>query len=93
MLEAAILIEAGWTSLVDEVWSVEAPEPVVAERLARRNGLTQEEVRRRIAAQISAAERASKAQVVIENSGTVEELRAKVRRLWDSRVKGRITQE
>ncbi len=93
VLEAAILIEAGWTSLVDEVWSVEAPEPVVAERLARRNGLTREEVRRRIAAQISAAERASKAQVVIENSGTVEELRAKVRRLWDTRVKGRITQQ
>ncbi len=50
-VETAILYESGFDRLVNEVWEVTAPEEVRIERVCRRNGLTPEEVKARIAAQ------------------------------------------
>ena len=38
VVDAAILIEAKWTSLVDEVWVTAAPEDIVVQRVMARNG-------------------------------------------------------
>ncbi|GAI70786.1 unnamed protein product, partial [marine sediment metagenome] len=43
VLEAPLLLEAGWTSLVDEVWVTTAPEATVLKRLEERTGLSQAE--------------------------------------------------
>jgi len=83
VLEAAILLEAGWNQLVDEVWITVAPESVVVERTRERTGLPEEQILARIRSQMSSGERAKHADVVINNDGSLEELKDKVRELWE----------
>lgn len=81
VVEAAVLMEAGW-QFFDEVWVVLVdPETAVA-RVAASRGMTPDEVRQRLAVQMSNAERARRATRVIENDGTVEDLRARVEDAW-----------
>ena len=88
VLEAAILFEAKWTPLVNEVWVTVASEENVIQRLQARNGLTPEQVRARIQSQMSSEERARQAQVVIDTNCTIPEVQQKVRELWKSAVQG-----
>jgi dephospho-CoA kinase len=90
VLEAALLIEAGWQSLVDEVWVTHATGEQVEERLRRRNGLTEEQIRSRVRAQMPFEERSRHAQVVVHNSGSLEELRDEVESLCRSKVGGKV---
>ena len=83
VVEAAVLIEANWLSLVDEVWLVVASKPAVIERLHRQRGLSDAEVIARVDAQLSDTERRRYAHVVIENTGGPEELRERVRSAWE----------
>jgi len=83
VLEAAILLEAGWNQLVDEVWITIAPESVVVERTRERTGLPEEQILARIRSQMSSEERAKHADVVINNDGSLDELKDKVRELWE----------
>ena len=82
VLEAPLLLEAGWTSLVDEVWVTTAPEATVLKRLEERSGMSQAESLARIRSQLSTAERAKHADVVINTDCDLDELRAKVKELW-----------
>lgn len=88
VVEAAVLFEAGWDSLVDEVWTTESPLDNVVDRLMARNGLDRAEVVKRIKSQMSSEERSSRSQVVVDNSKDVDTLVNTVRSLWDTRVKG-----
>ena len=90
VVEAALLFEAGWDSLVGEVWSTESPEDLVIKRLQSRSGLSQEEAKKRIGSQMSAEERKSRSQVVVDNSGDLGELEGVVRSIWDRRVKAKV---
>ena len=92
VVEAALLFEAGWDSLVQEVWVTDSPLEVVVERLSRRNGMTEEEARRRISSQMSREERLERADLVIDNSKDVESMRMAIGELWATRVKERIEQ-
>src|SRR5687768_13108766 len=83
VIEAAILIEAHWQPLADQIWLVVASEPVVIERLAKQRNLSPEQVRTRIAAQLSDEERLKHAHVVIRNDGSLDEVRTAVRQAWD----------
>ena len=89
VLEAALLIEAQWTGLVDEVWVITSPEADVIERLRQRNGMDADTARARIRSQMPQSERAECADAVLENSGSLEEFAADVRKLWNSRVLAR----
>jgi phosphopantetheine adenylyltransferase/dephospho-CoA kinase len=89
VLEAAVLFEAGWEDLVDEVWVVVVEPEVAVERLAARNGLEPEAARARIASQLSNAERIARANVVIENNGTLEALGAAIEGAW-KQLQGRL---
>ena len=86
VVEAAILIEAKWTPLVDEVWVTTAPEDQVIDRIKGRNNMGEEAARARINSQMSSDERAGHADVLIANSGSMDELRETVDILWDDRV-------
>ncbi len=88
VVEAAVLFEAGWESLVDEVWTTETPVPAAVERLKTRNGMAEEDARNRINSQMSAQERAARSQVVVDNSGDLAQLETLVKSLWDNRVAG-----
>ena len=78
-----LLVEAGMATLFDLVVVVDVPEDVQVERLVTLRGMTEAEVRARQAAQASREERAAVADVVLDNTGTVEELEARVDELWD----------
>lgn len=83
VIEAPLLIEAGWRTAIDEVWVVTASESTILKRLKKRGGLTESQMRARIHAQISDAERLKHADTVINNDGSADELKATARRLWD----------
>jgi dephospho-CoA kinase len=82
VIEAAILIEANWQPLFDEIWLVTASRAQVIERVERDRGLKPEQTEARIRAQLSDDERRRHATSVIRNDGTLEELRAAVTGLW-----------
>ncbi|WP_322796617.1 dephospho-CoA kinase [Tepidiforma sp.] len=84
VLEAAVLFEAGWEDLVDEVWVVVVDPEIAVQRLASRNGLDPEAARARIASQLSNEERIARGDVVIENNGTLEELQARIQQAWEA---------
>jgi dephospho-CoA kinase len=82
VVEAAILLEAGWQSLVDQLWVVAASVEVVIPRLQASKNLTAEQVRSRIAAQLSNEERMAQADKVIWNDHGLPELRQAVEAAW-----------
>ncbi len=82
VIEAAILIEAGWTSLVDEVWVAVASEAAVLKRLKEQRQLEAAQTQARIRSQLSSEERVKHADVVINNDGDLNEMKAQVRELW-----------
>jgi phosphopantetheine adenylyltransferase/dephospho-CoA kinase len=82
VLEAAILLEAGWDTLCDAVWAVEAPLELSTSRLMARNNLGLEQAQARMSAQITNEERAARAHKVIKNSGSMDFLLAQVDLLW-----------
>jgi dephospho-CoA kinase len=83
VLEAAVLLEAEWTPLVDQVWVVTVAPEIARQRIVQRNGLTPEQAGQRITAQLTNEERMAKAQFVIENNGTLEELAERVDAAWE----------
>jgi len=82
VLEAAVLLEAGWQDLVDEIWATVVDREVAVARAADRDGVDAQAVEARIDAQISNDERRAAASQVIDNSGTEAELDAQLERLW-----------
>jgi dephospho-CoA kinase len=90
VVEAAILLEAGWESLVDEIWATDSSVDAVIKRLQARNGLSEEEVLKRLGSQMDRSERLARVDVVVDNSGDMAQLEKTVNSLWDSRVKKRI---
>jgi len=82
VIEAAILIEANWTPLCDEIWLVTASRENVIRRIERDRGLKPEQTEARIRAQLPDQERRRHAALVIENDGTLDELRAKLAEIW-----------
>jgi len=84
VIEAAVLIEANWIPLVDEVWVTVVPEAMVLERIKLQRGLAEEQTLARIRAQISQEERSKHADVIITNDGNPDELRVKVKDLWQN---------
>ncbi|MFA5368209.1 MAG: dephospho-CoA kinase [Dehalococcoidia bacterium] len=82
VLEAALLIEAGWTDLADELWVALAPPDVAVQRLKERGGLSEDEARARIQAQLPPAERAKHADVIINTDCDKSEVKAQVDKLW-----------
>ena len=82
VVEAAVLIEAGWQRLVDTVWLVVASPAAVTQRITAQRGLSAGDVARRIDSQLSDNERRRFADVVIENTGSLDALRHEVERRW-----------
>jgi dephospho-CoA kinase len=82
VVEAAILAEVGWRGLFDRLWVVSVSPATAVARVTATRGLTREEVERRIAAQMPDAERRRLADLVIENEGGVDQLRARVEEAW-----------
>ena len=86
VVEAALFIEAGWTPLADELWVTATLEETVIERLRTRTGLDENAIRARIDSQMPQRERLRHADVIVENDGSLDTLRGRVKRLWYERA-------
>jgi len=89
VLDAAILIEASWQNLVDEIWVVKASKNEQLERLMTRDHLARDEANSRIEAQMPLAQKLTYADVVIDNTMDVEQTRKQVEMLWKTRLQNR----
>ena len=86
--EAALLVETGGAKVVDHVAVVDAPVETRVERAMARDGATREAVLARLSKQIDPAEARAAADTVVENGGTLAELRAQADALYERLVAG-----
>lgn len=82
VLEAAVLFEAGWQDIGDEVWVNVVDRAVAIARTMQRDNIPQSAVESRLDAQLSNAERIARADLVIDNNGTPDAMLAQLRRHW-----------
>lgn len=80
--DVPLLVENGLESLYDLVVVVDTPDEVRVERVSRDRGMPREQVRARIDAQADRQTRLASADLVVDNSGTREELAERVAELW-----------
>jgi len=85
VLDAAIMLEAGWNEVCDRLVYIEAPRAVRLERVARQRGWSEKEVDARERAQLPLTEKVVRADHVLDNSASLEYLNRQVTdllRLW-----------
>lgn len=81
--EAALIFEKNFSEICDCIWVVAAPEESILGRLQLRDGLSPEEGRLRLNSQMSFAEMSKRADEIIINDGSLEDLYAKVKSLYE----------
>lgn len=82
VLEAAVLFEAGWQDLGDEIWVVIVDREVAIARALQRDGMPRATAESRLDAQLSNAERIARADVVIDNNGAPEAMLDVLQQHW-----------
>jgi dephospho-CoA kinase len=85
VLDAAIMLEAGWNEVCDRLVYIDAPRAVRLQRVARQRGWTETEVTAREQAQLPLTEKVVRADHVLDNSSSLEHLNRQVDdllRLW-----------
>ncbi|CAH0327385.1 Dephospho-CoA kinase [Microbacterium sp. Bi128] len=82
-----LLVETGQVKNFHLVVVVDAPDDVRVRRMAEHRNMTADEARARMAAQAGREDRLAAADVVLDNSGTPEDLRHAVDALWEERVR------
>jgi dephospho-CoA kinase len=83
-----LLVETGLAELMDMVVVVDAPEEVQIDRLIRLRRMSEPDARSRMGAQATPEDRIAAADIVIDNSGSVEDLVPQVDALWARLVGG-----
>jgi len=73
VLDVPLLVQCGWYKRVDRVWVVTIPYVEQIKRAMARNGMSEDMAKKRLATQISNEELHKYADVVIDNSGTMEQ--------------------
>jgi dephospho-CoA kinase len=82
VLDAALLIEAGLADGVDVVVVTHSPREIQLERLAAK-GMGARDAEARIGAQLAPEKRLARADIVIDNTGSLEELARRVDEVWE----------
>ncbi len=82
VIEVPKLFEAGWEDLADSIWTVEAPSASIAQRVNVRSNLSETQKNARVQAQMTKWERAERADLLIENSAELVDLRERITNLW-----------
>lgn len=85
---APLLIEAGATGRVDEIWVVTVKPAVQLQRLMARDGIDREQAEAIIRSQMPLAEKARFGRIIIDNSGTLEQTRQIVDTIWAQETGG-----
>ncbi|XP_062363802.1 bifunctional coenzyme A synthase [Cinclus cinclus] len=83
VLDAAVLLEAGWQAMVHEVWTAIIPEEEAVRRIVARDGLTEEAARHRLHSQMTNRQRVEQSQVVLCTLWEPDITRQQVQKAWD----------
>ena len=78
-MDLPLLFELQYEDWFDQIWLVDVTVETQLSRLMTRNALSQEEAEKRIAAQLSLREKRKRADVLIDNNGSLEETRQQIR--------------
>ena len=78
-MDLPLLFELQYEDWFDQIWLVDVTKETQLSRLMARNALSQEEAEKRIAAQLSLREKRKRADVLIDNNGSLEETRQQLR--------------
>lgn len=89
VLDAPLLLEAGWEADCDVLLLIDSPRPLRLAR-ARRRGWTEDQFIEREAAQMEVAAKRERADFIVKNDGHVEELRRQVEQFWTQSVAPRL---
>nr|CAB3232481.1 bifunctional coenzyme A synthase [Phallusia mammillata] len=82
ILDAAVLLEAGWDKFTEEVWVSVVPPSEAVKRVMERDGRTEEDAENRLRSQITNAERVKKAHVVLSTLWAPEVTQKQVEKAW-----------
>ncbi|MEA1964658.1 MAG: RdgB/HAM1 family non-canonical purine NTP pyrophosphatase [Candidatus Aerophobetes bacterium] len=82
VLDAAILLEAGWDSLADKIIVVTASPDVQLKRLKEAGDFTPEELEGVMQAQLSQEEKVKRADFIIQNDNDFKGLKSRVKDIW-----------
>lgn len=86
ILDVPLLFETGMEKLCDETWLIYVPREEQIRRMAERDGLDAAAAAARIDSQMPLEEKLKRADVAIDSSGTIEQTREKLCRLWEERT-------
>jgi len=89
VLEAALLIEADWRPLLNQLWVTTAPKATIVTRLKKARGLSEQNILTRLRTQMPQEEKAKLADVVINTDCSLEELKSRVTELWHKLPSGK----
>ena len=78
--DVPMLYEAGWDRYTDSVWLVTAPEKIRLKRVVKRDRSRKQEVLARMKLQMSEEEKMSRADAILDNSGSEADLKLQVER-------------
>lgn len=78
--DVPMLYEAGWDRYTDSVWLVTAPEQIRLKRVVKRDRSRKQEVLARMKLQMSEEEKMSRADAILDNSGSEADLKLQVER-------------
>lgn len=82
VVEAALLLEAGWDEVVDEIWVSVIPEAEAIKRMNERNGLSESEAKKRLASQLSNKDRVHQANIVFSTLWEQAYTQKQVEKAW-----------
>ena len=83
VLDAAVMLKAGWDSMCDQIVFVDAPLEL-RERRALLRGLNKEQFAAREAAQMTVEDKKKRADIIIDNSGPPQKTFKHVEKVWQS---------
>lgn len=86
VLDMPLLYEKGLDALCDRVWCASLPRQTQLERLMARDGFTREEAEARLRSQLSTEEKAARADVVIDTSGSIRYTKEGVSALYAKEI-------
>ena len=86
IVDAAILFEANWDKLVDEIWVVYVPREIQIKRLIERERMSKKEALMRVNLQENVYEKIERADIIIDNSKDLEAVKLKVLELWKKMI-------
>lgn len=85
VVDAPLLLEAGWGEICDELVWVDCPEPIRRQRAATR-GWPPGEFERREAAQMPIEQKRAHASWTVDSGGTLDELAQQIGQFWSERI-------